>query len=194
MRLVNLATWLGFAQVGMSAGSQGFDTFLGSIFDARLDPTIYAPLDHHEITDELSALCQNSTNGSLLVAARVVSIHSNEPLFTYSYSTDPKQTVDANTVFRVGSISKLFTVYTILVSQSHSIFARWIGDLLPELATSETPSDTRELPANWSEVTIGALASHLAGIARDCKVVTLPYYLVSFGVLTPPLFFSRQFG
>ncbi|KAH0847412.1 hypothetical protein AYO21_03681 [Fonsecaea monophora] len=167
MRLVNLAMWLGLAQVGMSAASKGFDTFLGSIFDERLDPTIYAPLDHHQISDDLSALCQNSTNGSLLVAARVASIHADEPLFTYSYSTDPKQIVDADTVFRVGSISKLFTVYTILVSQGHSIFTRWIGDLLPEFATSKPPSDTRELPAKWSEVTIGALASHLAGIARD---------------------------
>ncbi|OQV08687.1 hypothetical protein CLAIMM_12915 [Cladophialophora immunda] len=167
MRLVNLATWLGFAQAGLSAASLGFDTFLGTIFDAKLNPIIYAPLDYHSIADELSALCQNSTNGSLLVAARVESIHANEPLFTYSYSTDPKQTVQADTVFRVGSISKLFTVYTMLVSQSHSIFSRWIGDLIPELATSETSSDTRELPAKWSEVTIGALASHLAGIARD---------------------------
>lgn len=66
--------------------------------------------------------------------------------------------VSGNSVYRIASISKLFTVYMLLLNDGRKYWDSPVGDLVPELKLPE-----------WQDITIGALASQLGGVGRDCK-------------------------
>ncbi|KAI9700055.1 MAG: hypothetical protein M1836_002589 [Candelina mexicana] len=109
----------------------------------------------------------------------VFSVHEEDSLFSYHNSiatlrnaTNGVKKVDANTIYRVGSISKLFTVLIFLVEAGD---ARWndpITRYVPELLAPNYVQNSSQ-PYNpvdqvsWSDITIGALASQMAGIGRE---------------------------
>jgi CubicO group peptidase (beta-lactamase class C family) len=76
-----------------------------------------------------------------------------------------KVDVGPDTLFRVHSISKVITVYTILSKLGfkhwHDPVTKWV----PELANEgkDPISDV-----DWDEVTLGSLASSMSGISRGC--------------------------
>jgi CubicO group peptidase (beta-lactamase class C family) len=80
--------------------------------------------------------------------------------------------LDDRTVYRVGSISKLFTVYAILIKNGMHDFNQPITNYVPELANQRYSGEVESI--RWEDVTVAALASHLAGIARDCKEAISP--------------------
>lgn len=107
-------------------------------------------------------------------------------LFSLSYTADDVNKtlgvsqVDENTVFRIGSTSKLFTMFIMLIENGLASMQDPIAQYIPELrqAVNEmshnaTMSQNGIDFTKWNEVTIGELASHLAGIARDCKCQAL---------------------
>jgi CubicO group peptidase (beta-lactamase class C family) len=76
--------------------------------------------------------------------------------------------VDGNTVYRIGSVSKLFTVYTLLLNGGEAIWDRAVTDYLPELRAVSQPGNVSDMDrVQWDKVTVGALASQLSGIGRD---------------------------
>ena len=79
--------------------------------------------------------------------------------------------VSVDTVFRIGSISKLFTVYAFLLHNGLELWQRPITDYVPELARlSQHSCAAWDLDSvRWEEVTLGSLASHMSGIGRDCE-------------------------
>jgi len=71
-----------------------------------------------------------------------------------------------NTVYRIGSNSKLLTAYTILVEVGHAYWHRPVTDFVPELAAAAASCNSTAEPllcVDWHGITLGALASHLAG-------------------------------
>lgn len=80
--------------------------------------------------------------------------------------------MDLNTIYRVGSVSKLLTVYTYLAAVGDVSFNEPVTMYIPELA-AYAKQNASALNAgdinlvDWNDVTVGSLASHLAGIARD---------------------------
>jgi CubicO group peptidase (beta-lactamase class C family) len=85
--------------------------------------------------------------------------------------------IDSNSVYRLGDSSKLFTVWTVLTEVGDKIWNEPVVKFVPELARmarrfSEAQDAVDEV--NWQEVTVGELASHLAGIGRDCTLLLLP--------------------
>lgn len=78
---------------------------------------------------------------------------------------------DANTVYRIGSASKAFTVLTFL---SKIGYRRWYDPItlyLPKELFVPNERDnlsTGALP-QWSDITVGDLASQISGLLRDCK-------------------------
>ena len=82
-------------------------------------------------------------------------------------------TVDGDTVYRLGSVSKVLTVLTFLAEAGDIHWNQPITKFLPELAryagrsTSKNFDNLRETA--WDDVTIGALAAQVSGIERDCK-------------------------
>jgi CubicO group peptidase (beta-lactamase class C family) len=76
-------------------------------------------------------------------------------------------TLNNQTVYRVGSLSKLWSMYTFLLSAPGNQLDQPITKFIPELvnASSENLGDGTE----WEDITIRSLAGHLSGLGRDCK-------------------------
>lgn len=129
----------------------------------------------------------NSTDTTVLNVNTSFSIdffsaHDQESLFQYHFTApvlnvSSTKKVDENTVYRIGSISKLVTVFALLLQDGKVHFDDPITKYVPELARfaeqenenceeSETYNDS--ITTQWSEITVGALASHLADIGRVC--------------------------
>ena len=79
-------------------------------------------------------------------------------------------TVDANTVFRIGSITKVFTVLTFLATVGDGIWNDPITKHLPEIhdIASEESKGAIFTP-DWESITVGSLASQTSGLIRDCR-------------------------
>ncbi|KAJ5766242.1 uncharacterized protein N7511_003858 [Penicillium nucicola] len=97
----------------------------------------------------------------------IFSAATNDSLYRYTHvGGDMKKTLTAGTlndktISRTGSVTKLFTVYAILVKAGIQCFSHPVTKYLPELAgnSSSDPLDR----IRWDDITIGALASHQAG-------------------------------
>lgn len=66
-------------------------------------------------------------------------------------------------------MSKLITIYTYLVEVGHAYWDKPVTDFIPELAAAAVNCSAAEDPLSctgWDSITLGALASHLAGVAR----------------------------
>jgi CubicO group peptidase (beta-lactamase class C family) len=95
-------------------------------------------------------------------------------------STIGATTVDADSIYRIGSISKIFTVYLWLITQGDRKFSDPISEHIPQLLEINREQHDYVLP-DWTEITVGDLASYLAGIARDYGLndVAMPNYVTS---------------
>ncbi|RBQ72515.1 hypothetical protein FVER14953_01795 [Fusarium verticillioides] len=98
-----------------------------------------------------------------------------QPLFTYHHSAAYRghgvQVVNDKTVYRIGSISKLLTAYVYLLEVGDVSFNQPITRYVPELADISAKLRKKHASnlkyVDWDVITIGALASHMAGIPRD---------------------------
>lgn len=104
------------------------------------------------------------------------SIHDPESLFTFHYSalslansTEGVAVANSTSIYRIGSISKAWTVYIWLLAVGDEAFNDPITRYVPELAEYASSHDTADQLniLNWNSVTIGALASQLSGFSRD---------------------------
>ena len=122
----------------------------------------------------------NSTSLSLTIVAR----ENDEPFSEFQFSSPSLNTpagsvaqVVADSVFRIGSVSKLFTVYALLLNQGAEIWSRPVTDFIPELRDYASQNFTSIDQVHWEQVTVGALASQLSGIGRDCNDANTPLHL-----------------
>jgi CubicO group peptidase (beta-lactamase class C family) len=103
----------------------------------------------------------------------IFSMHDG-PLFTFHYdalglssSTEGVRKIDSNSIYRLGSISKLLTVYTFLAAVGDGAFHQPIIKYIPELEIPKPEDDDLIDYMDWNEITIGALASQLGGLPRE---------------------------
>ncbi|KAJ6189191.1 hypothetical protein N7519_004099 [Penicillium mononematosum] len=77
--------------------------------------------------------------------------------------------VDEDTMFRIGSISKLWTMFLFMTLEGTRYFHEPVSKYVPELQIEYSPAQAKDKInyLQWSDVTIGELASHQAGLARD---------------------------
>lgn len=105
-------------------------------------------------------LSSNITTFSLDVFSTV----TNESVYSYHHaapalnSTLTTGKLDDRSVYRVGSVSKLFTAYAILNVADIAVFNHPVTQYLPDLAGNKGPGKII-----WEDVTVGALASQQAG-------------------------------
>ncbi|KAI1115508.1 beta-lactamase/transpeptidase-like protein [Nemania sp. NC0429] len=86
----------------------------------------------------------------------------------------PSGALGENTIFRIGSVSKLLTVYALLAEIGMDHMQDPVTAWVPELANKanyKVQDAVRRV--NWEDVTIGALASHQAGLDRDYSLSDL---------------------
>ncbi|KAK4222503.1 beta-lactamase-like protein 2 [Podospora fimiseda] len=109
-------------------------------------------------------------------AVEVFSAAEDKPLWSH-YWTAPSLknfnssgviTVDANTVFRIGSITKVFTVLTFLATVGDGIWNDPITRHLPEIeAIAANATKGAIFTPDWDSITVGSLASQTSGLIRD---------------------------
>lgn len=106
--------------------------------------------------------------------------------------------VDGDSIYRMASITKVFTVYLTLIEVGSRYWNTPITEFVPELArySNITASDALNV-VDWKSVTLGALAGQIAGIPRDTALVNsdllalqTPGTLTNLGL--PPLNFSLE--
>ncbi|KAK3994822.1 beta-lactamase-like protein 2 [Cladorrhinum sp. PSN332] len=109
-------------------------------------------------------------------AVEVFSATEDKPLWSH-YWTAPSLknfnssgviTVDANTVFRIGSITKVFTVLTFLATVGDGIWNDPITKHLPEVEEIAAKASKGAIfTPDWDSITVGSLASQTSGLIRD---------------------------
>lgn len=107
-------------------------------------------------------------------AVQVYSSTSSDTPIYEQYNTAPylnSSNVGPDTLFRIHSISKVMTVYTIISKLGHRYWDEPVTKYVPELDT--VPRRDGIGSPDWSEVTLGSLASQMSGISRDCMQASL---------------------
>jgi CubicO group peptidase (beta-lactamase class C family) len=79
--------------------------------------------------------------------------------------------VDTNTVYRLGSLTKIFSVLTWLIEDGDMKWRAPITAYVPELSVIQAQQAKDAVQSiNWDEITIGALMSQMSGVPRDCEL------------------------
>ena len=171
-----------------SAQSPNYCPLLGPVYPPPTalsnDPTFATA-----VQDIISILDQTTSNGSLSnnsISVQIFDASHTGPLLNFAYTANNINTtlgvgkVDQDTVFRVGSVSKLWTMVLFLVEEGLWPFQEPVIRFIPELREAASklqwnPRKSRDAIdyVHWGEVSVGELASHLAGIARDCTCFPL---------------------
>ncbi|KAM0279895.1 hypothetical protein ACHAQH_004335 [Verticillium albo-atrum] len=175
MIISSKAIWLaGAALLPLPLAQAWYCPPAGPVFPAAKSPST-SPFIKEAIVDLFAALKLVSEtwypNTAISVAAK--SLHEDTPFVSHhiypigGLNTTGVTAIDEETIYRVSSVSKLFPILALLrlgVSLEDPI-----TKYLPELrfiATDEIPSSITEV--DWDHITIGALASHMGGIAAEC--------------------------
>ena len=170
---------------------------LGPVFPPAVNPVTseafnIASRNITQTLDELVQAAANASASSILdntssFTIQIYSASETNPLFEY-YHTAPLtsnassgvHTVDEDTVFRIGSGSKLWTLLLFLIADGEKHFNNPITEYIPELrkAARNTAGNTTERNdlvdfTRWEDITVLELASHLAGLGRDCKFIPI---------------------
>lgn len=75
--------------------------------------------------------------------------------------------LDTDTLYRLGSVTKMLTVYTVLAKLGTRYWSEPVTNFIPELASQSMNNSVNNF--NWSAVTLGSLAGQMSGIPRDCE-------------------------
>ncbi|KAJ5822829.1 hypothetical protein N7447_005169 [Penicillium robsamsonii] len=148
------------------------------------DPTVRSALQNVTTTIQQAISAGNLSSNS--ISLQIFEANDPSALLTLSHTSAEIDTtigvsqVDENTIFRIGSTSKLFTMLLLLIENGFSYLQDPIAEYIPELRQAAVDIFRNSTKwedgidfTKWNEVTIGELASHLAGIARDYAVLDL---------------------
>ncbi|KAJ5502167.1 Beta-lactamase-like protein [Penicillium fimorum] len=98
----------------------------------------------------------------------------DEPFFWQYHHTAPtlnkspvgSHTADKHSIYGIGGLTEVFTVWSLLTGDGDQVFDDPVTKYLPELVDATGQHDMIE-HVRWDDVTVGQLASHMSGIARD---------------------------
>ena len=163
--------------LGAQAALDGHCPPLGAVLPPPTQPSIHKAIPSaaaklQAILSQMTATYNNSA-----VSIGVKSIHEDDLMFEYAYTPANKdkrgvQTVDSDTVFRLGSLTKVFPVLALLKLHDQGVrLDDPITKYVPELRglRNDEREDNVIWDAQWDDVTLGALASHMSGTASDRK-------------------------
>ncbi|KAK8137563.1 beta-lactamase/transpeptidase-like protein [Apiospora sp. TS-2023a] len=131
--------------------------------------------DTFKARDQDPANNPNGTSWSVQVFS-VSDDDANKPLWEYHHSAPTLATantggvkeVDGDTIYRLGSLTKIFTILTFLVEAGDGYWNTPVTKFVPELALlADKYQYDPVMNVDWASITLGELASHTAGIVRD---------------------------
>ncbi|KAK3896643.1 beta-lactamase/transpeptidase-like protein [Staphylotrichum tortipilum] len=165
-----------FALLGTLAGlALGQDCpILGPTYPEVLNPsssTVFAAAKASFDDEITKALASGQLDNGTAFSIQVFSRNSDKLLFERHHGSS----VGPDTLYRIGSISKVMTVYTTLAELGDKYWTEPVTKYVPELARLKVRDPVYD--TDWSEVTLGALASYLSGIARDYALGDIAPYL-----------------
>ncbi|KAI1265503.1 beta-lactamase/transpeptidase-like protein [Xylariaceae sp. FL1019] len=183
-----LGSFLLLAKLSIAA-RDGLCPPLGPVLPAPISPSsdtsVQAAIQN--LTDYFRDLTADFNTTGLAVA--VQSIHEAKPMLEFYYTPptfDANGTTDVNseTVFRLGSISKMFAILSVLTSgvmKMEDPVVKYVPELLQLSPEDSEVNDITSVA--WNQVTIGSLASHLSGIGADLvnDLASFPYPFTQFG-------------
>ncbi|KAI0965923.1 beta-lactamase/transpeptidase-like protein [Xylaria arbuscula] len=125
----------------------------------------------------------NTGSDAFSYSVEVFAADETTPLWTHYWTatnlatmnTTGVRKIDGDTVYRIGSLSKIFTILTFLAEVGDSSWNDPIGKYIPEIAVMAGPpgrdnSHSLTTP-DWNSITIGALASQISGLMRDYSLL-----------------------
>lgn len=145
-----------------------------------------------DVTAQFETLLTNTSLGlqanDTAWGVALFSSKENKTLYE-KYYTPPVdvgvKTVDRDSIFRIGSVSKVFSVWSFLIEVGDGCFKDPITKYVPELAnlSSQSFHGPGPIPDDlsniiWEDITLEELASHAAGIPRD-REPTASYTLLT---------------
>jgi CubicO group peptidase (beta-lactamase class C family) len=131
------------------------------------------------LSSSIDYLAQSAANYSFSV--QVFSNNPGSPILYEKFHTAPNlpsnttgvKTVDANTVYRIGSVTKIFTVLAFLAEAGDKYFNHPITEFIPELsslsASRQQPADSDIRTVDWEDINLISLITQMSGIERDCE-------------------------
>lgn len=176
-------TWVvALSQYGLAEDIVTFDTAvsncppLGAVLpppkSPSANPNIQALISQ---ASYIQGLISQSFGNATGVSVAAGSVYEDEPILDIPYTplvynTTGAHTVDGDTVFRIGSVSKVFTVMALLLLGDKISMADPITKYIPELTRLNAEIDKNEVTSvDWDRVSLDALASQFAGVPYDCK-------------------------
>ncbi|KAJ5391882.1 Beta-lactamase-like protein [Penicillium cosmopolitanum] len=116
----------------------------------------------------------NTTSFSIAVFSTNEGTAEDEPFYwQYHYTApdyrngpDKPRNASKDSIYRIGGLTELFTVWSLLRTLGDGIFNDPVTKYLPELS-NDSSTHTSILQTIWSDITVGQLASHMGGIPRD---------------------------
>jgi len=113
-------------------------------------------------TEIKNGLASGQLDNTTSFVVQVFSRHSEKTLYEHYHGPS----VGPETLFRIASVSKLVSVYTTLIELGDKYWDEPVTKYVPELARLKVRNPVYDV--DWSQVTLGDLASHMGGIPRDC--------------------------
>ncbi|KAM3496898.1 hypothetical protein MY10362_009731 [Beauveria mimosiformis] len=160
------------AEPSMRAAAANVTALLGELFRTGTSP--WGSLHANDTALSVQVL---SVDG-----AQIVDYHYTPGNLNVSAGSAAR--VGADTVYRVGSISKLFTAYALLVNQGRRWWDKPVSEILSELEGQwEEPGDGAQ--TRWGEVTVGALASQMGGVSAGYStqdMASIPMFGAAVGL------------
>lgn len=126
------------------------------------------------LKESLDAALNTGTLGAANASFHLEVFSTDQLLLNYSYAAPQiKDSLTAgvltrDTIFRIGSVSKLLVVYTLLAATGMEYINDPVTKWVPELAAAPVPDDGAIDAVRWQDITIWALAGHQAGLLKDC--------------------------
>ncbi|KAJ5350656.1 Beta-lactamase-related protein [Penicillium brevicompactum] len=146
------------------------------------DPTFLAATQ--KISTRLNTAIDNENLSSVSFALQIFSSHESDPAYGFYLTDDLIKNgnvgvteVDENTIFRIGSISKLWTMFLYMTFGGIRYFYEPVSKYVPELRVNQSLAQSTNTIdyIQWDSVTIGELASHQAGVLRDYAFMDLSF-------------------
>ncbi|KAI0197845.1 beta-lactamase/transpeptidase-like protein [Astrocystis sublimbata] len=147
---------------------------LGPVLPAPTSPSRHDSVQAaiKTVTDRFhSATAAFNTTG---ISVAVRSIHESSPMLELHHTPairDNSSTtqIDSDTIYRIGSISKIFAVLSVLTHgrmQLEDPITKWVPELR-QIRREAKPVANDITAVHWDEVTVGSLTSHMSGIGTD---------------------------
>lgn len=177
---------------GLATSSPDYCPLLGPVFPPPIH--VNKNLNFSAAVKNVSTILEQAVKGDSRLSfvidpiatsftLQIFNAKDQSPLFEF-YHTSPAvqdykegvKHIDENTVFRIGSGSKLITVLLLLIEKGDAVFNEPVANHIPEIReavagmrVNTTKQDNAIDFLRWGEVTVGELCSHMSGLPRDCE-------------------------